>query len=221
MRQWKMLLPIFMIMLSVLLCQCNTIFFDHELSSAESTGGSATGQGSTTTPTIATSQTPTPELSSTPTRTQPPTATPTLTRTLTPTPTSSPTPSFTPTRTVTPTPTRTATPQPTVRANRPPTVTNFTATLVPEARSTFYQVTATDPDGDPLTYQWSNSNPCGTFTWNPASPIAQWFHPHPPCPDEPVHPGIISVMVSDGKGGEVKCEYSRGSASGSIAQCTR
>jgi len=102
------------------------------------------------------------------------------------------------------------------QANRPPTIVLLQAQLN-EDRTT-YSVVAVDIDGDPLTYEWSISNPCGTFTWKPESKSAVWSHPHPPCVAEDVHPATVTVIVRDGRGGETRLSYTGGSASGSIAR---
>lgn len=60
---------------------------------------------------------------------------------------------------VEPSPTPTDTPTPT--QNRPPVIEQFQAARSPP--NTVYRVGATDPDGDKLTYAWSNSNTCGQF----------------------------------------------------------
>ena len=132
-------------------------------------------------------------------------------------------PSQTPTSTPTLTSRQAVTPSPT--PNRAPKVNNFLARFDAVKRSTFYSVTVsletdTTPGAPPaLTYSWTNSNPCGQFS-GVSSPIAEWHHPDVPgsCPNEPVHQGVITVVVSNAYGA-VKCEYDGGSAPGNIAQC--
>ena len=77
---------------------------------------------------------------------------------------------------------------------------------------TTYAVSAADADGDSLTYEWTKDDqrPCGEFT--ASGDTARWSHPHPPCPDEPVHPSVITVVVSDGHGHSVSVRYTGGSA---------
>jgi hypothetical protein len=88
--------------------------------------------------------------------------------------------------------------------------------------TTRYKVFVTDPDGDPLTFSWSNTNKCGNFTWNTGSSEAFWYHPDPLCPhDQAFHPGTITVIIDDRRGGVVRCDYPGGSASGVNATCTR
>jgi hypothetical protein len=91
---------------------------------------------------------------------------------------------------------------------------------VQELKTTEYAVTASDPAGGKLTYAWTNSNKCGQFTGDNNS-IAEWYHPDVPggCPAEAVHPGVITVVVSNAAG-SVTCEYSGGSADGTTVQCT-
>lgn len=106
----------------------------------------------------------------------------------------------------------TFTPTPTPVTNRPPKITRFYASF--SRPVTTYTVEATDPDGDPLTYTWSSNVTCGVFTGG-NSTTATWSHPDKSlggnCPDEPVHPGAITVTVSDGKGGTDTFTWTRGS----------
>ena len=100
---------------------------------------------------------------------------------------------------------------------KPPQITSIAATFVMPI--TTYKATASDPNNDKLTYQWANSNPCGVFTFS--GPTATWLHPDSnqpgACPVEPVHPGTIAVVVSDGYYGCVG-QYDKGSAQGEEKQ---
>lgn len=109
-----------------------------------------------------------------------------------------------------------------------PIVCKFSATFIQEFHATYYTVTAYDPlanDGAggsiDLTYAWSNTNPCGKFQAANTYQI-NWLHPDSTlpgaCPNEAVHPGIISVVITS-PGGSVKCSYPNGSATGNAAQC--
>ncbi len=106
--------------------------------------------------------------------------------------------------------------------NRPPVISRFTAEFVPADRTTYYDVFATDPDALPnerLKYVWSSTNICGAFSWDQVeqdSPEADWYHPHPPCPDETFHPATITVVVTDAAGNSATYAYNSGSASGDI-----
>jgi hypothetical protein len=100
------------------------------------------------------------------------------------------------------------------RRNRPPVITAFRAFFEPALGRTDYRVTASDPDGDSLTYQWLNSNGCGSFAFSLEKAI--WEHAHPPCPKEQFHPAFITVTVSDGLGGQAIYTYTGGSLSGEI-----
>ena len=83
---------------------------------------------------------------------------------------------------------------------------------------TTYRVTATDPDGDPLSFRWTkDGSPCGVFTF--AGGVASWSHPDPPCPTEPFHPATITVEVSDGRF-TCRAVYPGGSAPGASAPGT-
>lgn len=104
------------------------------------------------------------------------------------------------------------------------------ATLSPP--NTTYAVSFSDPDGDALTYDWSESSvSCGTFTAGTANSTdsipdnqAVWSHPNGTgtgqCPHDQgsSHPGTIVVKVSDGRGNLVRCTYS-GSESGQGSPC--
>ena len=141
----------------------------------------------------------------------------------TPTPTASPSPTMTrtPTRTATATasPTASPTPSPTATPVPLPVVKKFVALFMPQEKSTYYTVTASDPNGGELRYVWSRTNKCGLFGPTNAATVI-WNHPDQPggCPVEPVHPGTITVVVSTA-GGSVTCEYHDGSKSGDIAMC--
>jgi hypothetical protein len=106
--------------------------------------------------------------------------------------------------------------------NRPPVIRRFTAEFVPADRTTYYEVFATDPDAQPnerLKYVWSSTNVCGAFAWDQTeqdSPEADWYHPHPPCPDETFHPATITVIVTDAAGNTATYAYTSGSASGTV-----
>jgi hypothetical protein len=122
--------------------------------------------------------TPTPIPTATPTPTITPTPTPTKTPTPTPTPTQTPTPTVTPSPTPTPVicigdacpPTPTPTPTP----NRPPVLAPIGSKTVNEGSPLSFTISATDPDGNTLTYS-TGALPSGatfnggtrTFSWVP------------------------------------------------------
>ena len=98
-------------------------------------------------------------------------------------------------------------------------LTHFKARFVQVAFSTFYEITASDPQNQGLTYYWSLSEVCGVFIWDVqgGSPKAEWYHAHPPCP--PIngdHPGQITVRVVNAAGLESVFVYGDGSASGDL-----
>ena len=209
MLRWKAALPIFLLVSAMLLCEWNILALrGHPAAARVSTPTQLAQVASTVAPT---------SVPATPTAsaTAPPTSSPTRT----------------PTNSATPTATRIVLPSATPTLSRNlPVVTQFVAVFVPLQFSTFYTVTASDPDGDALRYAWSNSNPCGKFIWTENSRTAQWLHPDVPgsCPQEDVHPGTITVVVRDMRqapggatvsDGQVTCVYTRGSAPGQGAQC--
>lgn len=109
------------------------------------------------------------------------------------------------------------------RENRAPQLSKMQAAF--DRPVTTYAVTAEDPDGDPLTYEWSLSERCGTF--KASGRVAQWSHPHDDpngdCPGDTIHAGVIHVVVSDG---QWKCHawYYKGSAPGEssgVSNCVR
>ncbi|HVS10135.1 MAG TPA: hypothetical protein VMS76_09710, partial [Planctomycetota bacterium] len=96
--------------------------------------------------------------------------------------------------------------------NRPPEAGPIRA--VQTGTTTSYTVqNVSDPDGDLLNYAWSSTtNPCGTYS-GAITPTFSWDHPHPPCPSEPSHPGVITVVIDDG-GFAITRTYTRGSTPG-------
>lgn len=99
-------------------------------------------------------------------------------------------------------------------------VTKFVAHFVQKEFATHYTVTAKDPDGEPLTYEWSNTNGCGKFNWTSNSPEAVWVHPDSDapgaCPMQAVHPGTIKVEVKSKRGADQIVQYFGGSDEGTM-----
>lgn len=59
------------------------------------------------------------------------------------------------------------------KSNRPPTITSAaTATVAENMSGTVYNATASDPDGDPLTYQISGGEDAAAFTITPAGALS-------------------------------------------------
>lgn len=98
-------------------------------------------------------------------------------------------------------------------AAKPPTVGPITATFAWPV--TTYKVAVTGGAGKPH-YAWKNTNPCGDFTGGDRA-FATWSHPDSSkpgaCPNQDVHPGTITVVVTDG-GYSCKAVYPNGSAEG-------
>ena len=134
-----------------------------------------------------------------PTSTRTPTPTPPSTgggETPTPTVTGSPSPTATPTMTATPTPTVTPTPVP---GNRAPTLNTFRAEFLPSPHMTSYQVTASDPDGDTISYHWELVAPCGVLAEEDGGPTMHYYHGECTGPQEAQ--ATIRITISDGRGG--------------------
>lgn len=89
----------------------------------------------------------------------------------------------------------------------PPKVTPIAATFVQQDFATYYVATATDKDGDTLTYTWSLKPPkadpgCSAFAVQPATQ-AVWHHGDQDGCNHQIygargHPGIITLKVTDG-----------------------
>jgi hypothetical protein len=104
--------------------------------------------------------------------------------------------------------------------NQPPAAEPIKAELIPPV--TYFQVKASDPDGDELDYAWSGDITCGFFMADGSS--ARWDHPHGRdegmCPEQSTsHSGIIYVTILDNKGGMTQCKY-LGSEAGTGLKCT-
>lgn len=103
-------------------------------------------------------------------------------------------------------------------ANRPPEVRPIRAFFDPGRFMTTYDVLASDPDGDALTYVWSGAD-CGEAATAPGEPYRlRWRHPHPPCDPTTEHANIeVAVDVGDGRS-KVRCTF-RGAADGVGPPC--
>ncbi len=113
--------------------------------------------------------------------------------TVTPTPAPSPTPSPTPTPSPSPSPSPTPLPSPTpspIPANQPPVLSPIGNKSVSVGQSLSFTVTASDPDGNPLTYSAANLPDGATF--NAASRAFSWT------PGTAGTYGGIRFQVSDG-----------------------
>ena len=96
--------------------------------------------------------------------------------------------------------------------NSPPIAGRIIALDDEASKTTSYVVEASDPDGDIITFSWTNSTRCGIF--EAEGNRATWNHGSPSCPDEAFHPGTFIVTMTDSEGNEVTRVYNGGSASG-------
>lgn len=105
-------------------------------------------------------------------------------------------------------------------ANRPPEVGPIRAFFDPGRFMTTYDVLASDPDGDALTYVWQGAD-CGEAATVPGEPYRlRWRHAHPPCDPTTEHATILVIVdVGDGRS-TVRCIF-RGAADGVGPPCRR
>jgi hypothetical protein len=111
--------------------------------------------------------------------------------------------------------------------NQLPVIQSFSAVFGTQCSTcTLYTVTASDPDGKIAGYSWSKVTPpggtpsdtnCGRFVVNePEQNQAYWDHPNSgssPCNHATgEHPGYITVVVTDDKGGQAQFTDTKGSA---------
>jgi PKD repeat protein len=114
--------------------------------------------------------------------------------------------------------------------NRPPKVTPIAATFVQQDFATYYKATATDPDGDNLTYTWSLKPPkadptCNAFS-SPDSNDAVWKHGDQDGCNHQIyysrgHPGIVTLKVTDGTFTCTETYFGTLTGKGLFADCKR
>ncbi len=103
-----------------------------------------------------------------------------------------------------------STPAAAVTAGPSPRVSQLQSTL--SAPVTTYTVTAADPDGGALRYEWAMAGEqCGTprVPWRQSGPMVRWSHSDQP-PDLCQHKGTdhdvtVSVTITTSKGVSVQC----------------
>jgi len=92
--------------------------------------------------------------------------------------------------------------------NSPPVVQPIEAEFLADLQSTTYTVSATDPEIEPLTYEWSVPS-CGTISFpdSPDRSTMVWNHPHPPCDPTTEHADeVITLTIAD-ECWSVTCRY--------------